>query len=150
MKKKSLIAAFLLILVLVTSITVVSAASLNSLGVESCPISPPNDGCGCKSVNKISGLYCKYQPGLNWVVGNYTSNCTLIDYWDCPGSKCHCAALGTPDHCCADWGDCRQHSGKINMNEKARWYYCAIWHRNVNEKSNYLYHYPSNSLFLQS
>ena len=104
MKKIYLIASVLCALMLIASITVVSAASLGSLGRSKCPTVPPPDGltCGCKIENNVSGLFCR----SDGKVGNYTRTCSLIEYWDCPNNTCHCAALLTPDHCCADWGDC--------------------------------------------
>ena len=105
MKKFRIIISILCVLMLFASVTVVSAASLHSKGRSNCPTVPPTGGttCGCKVKDGVSGLFCR----SDGKVGNYTSSCSLVDYWDCPGNTCHCAALMTPDHCCADWGDCR-------------------------------------------
>lgn len=105
MKKAHLIASILCILMLFASITVVSAASMKSLGMATCPTKPGGSCNGCQP--GTWGLYCTTAGGIYGVVGNFNTSCGLIDYWDCPGNTCHCAAQGWPDHCCADWNDCR-------------------------------------------
>jgi hypothetical protein len=105
MQKLKIFTTIICIIMLMSSISVVSAASMKSLGMAICPIKPGSCN-GCQP--NAWGWYCTTAGGIYGVVGRFNNSCDLLDYWDCPGNTCHCVTQGLPDHCCADKNDCRQ------------------------------------------